>query len=309
MQEHAENSFTPPYAVLFRTHFWDEFAQRQLDRLLSRVGQGHVYVLVDETAGKVHGIRHDRVVRLTESDVLAMGLPRAGTGSLFWFAGDYPLYYFFERCPGYAYYLQIEYDVTLNRDVDGLVRAVAADHADFIGLTKGEPVDEWAWLETCRDAYPAEQIRYKLICLSLFSNRALRRLLARRLDMAADFARGELASWPFCEGFIATEMAQPGFVSIELSRYGDTSQYDSWPPFVESDLHATGGAFIHPVLDRPRYVASLLKYRVGIEGYLNVNSLLHRKLRRLPARDYAGTLALSFVQKALRTLRSRLRTG
>ena len=141
-------SMAPSYAVIFRTHFWDDFAQRQFDRLLARVGAGDVYVLVDETNGRVEGIRHDRVVRVTEQDMLDMGLPRAGTGNLLWFNGDYPLYRFLELHGAYDYYLQLEYDVVLNTDIDALVGRAAADGVDFIGLTKGEPVEEWAWLAT-----------------------------------------------------------------------------------------------------------------------------------------------------------------
>ncbi len=296
----------PNYAVIFRTHFWDEFAQRQFDRLLSRVGRGHVYVLVDETNGWVEGIKHDRVVRLTEQDMLDMGLPSAGTGNLLWFNGDYPLYYFLQQHGSYEYYLQLEYDVVLNTDVDQLVSRAAADRVDFIGLTKGEPVHEWAWLATCKDIYDPEEIRYKLICLSLFSRRALQALAARRLAMAEQLRHSLIKTWPFCEGFIATEMGRNGFVSVELSHYIDTDTYDSWPPFVESDLSSMADSLvIHPVLDQKRYVSSLLKYKVGLIGYMDINSLLHRKLRRLPADAYISALVKSFSQKAIRTMRSR----
>ena len=293
------------YAVIFRTHFWDEFAQRQFDRLLSQVGAGHVYVLVDETNGKVEGINHDRVVRITEQDMLGMGLPRAGTGNLLWYNGDYPLYYFLQRHGSYDYYLQLEYDVVLNTDADGLVSRMADDAADFVGLTKGEPVQEWAWLSTCEGIYDLAEIRYKLICLSLFSRRALAALMARRLAMAAQLQSGVIETWPFCEGFIATEMGRNGFVSVELSQYADTGAYDSWPPYVESDLPIMADSpVIHPVLDQARYISSLLKYKVGLIGYMDVNSLLHRKLRRLPADAYISALVRSFSQKAVRTMRS-----
>jgi hypothetical protein len=304
--ENLEASLIPNYAIIFRTHFWDGYAQRQFDRLVSRVGAGHIYVLVDETNGPVAGIDHDRVVRLTEQDVLDMGLPRTGDGNLFWYNGDYPLYYFLKKHRSYAYYLQLEYDVVLNMDVDDLVRRAAADRVDFVGLTKGEPVHEWAWLHTCQGVYDPEDIQYKLICLSLFSRRALQALAARRLEMSERLRSAAITAWPFCEGFIATEMGRDDFVSVELTKYADTEAYDSWPPFVESDLPTmVGRPVIHPVLDRERYIGSLLKYKVGLIGYLNVNSLFHRKLRRLPVGAYFAAVATSFSQKAVRTMRSR----
>jgi len=306
MAERAKGAEAPHYAVIFRTHFWDDFAQRQLDRLLSRVGTGHVFVLVDETNGRVEGINHDRVVRLTEQDVLDMGLPRAGAGNLLWFNGDYPLYYFLSRYGSYDYYLQLEYDVWLNTDVDDLVGHASAEGADFVGLTKGEPVHEWAWLFTCEGIYDPADIQYKLICLSLFSRRALQALAVRRLLMAGELRDSTIKNWPFCEGFIATEMGRGGFKSVELSHYIGTEAYDTWPPFVEHDLPVLADSpVVHPVLDQERYISSLLKYKVGLIGYMNVNSLFHRKLRRLPADAYVSTLVWSFSQKAIRTMRSR----
>ena len=296
---------TPNFAVIFRTHFWDDFAQRQFDRLLSQVEKGHVFVLVDETNGRVEGIRHDRVVRLAEQDVIDMGFPRAGTGNMLWFNGDYPLYYFFKQHGSYDYYLQLEYDVVLNTSVDRLVSRAAADGVDFIGLTKGEPVQEWYWLSTFRDFYDLTDVQYKLICISLFSRGAMQALAARRLAMAGRLQRSEVQAWPFCEGFIATEMERDDFVSAELSQYVNTDTYDSWPPFVESDLsHMTDHPVIHPVLDQERYISSLLKFKVGLAGYMNVNSLFHRKLRRLPVAIYLKTLVQTFAQKAVRDMRS-----
>ena len=70
----------PRVAVIFRTHFWDAFAARQFQRLTQKVGGGDVYVLVDETNGPVEGIPHDKVVRMTETDVLALGFPTRRQG-------------------------------------------------------------------------------------------------------------------------------------------------------------------------------------------------------------------------------------
>ncbi len=292
-------------AVIFRTHFWDAFAARQFQRLTQKVGGGDVYVLVDETSGPVEGIPHEKVVRMTETDVLALGFPRAGKGNLLWFNGDYPLYYFMKEHGFYDYYVLLEYDVALNVDVDPLVARVAAAGIDFVGLTKGEPVREWPWLDTCRDAYPLEDIQYKLICLSVYSARAVCWLANRRLELAAQVRDGSIKAWPFCEGFIATEMARNDFVTAELTDFVDTGTYDFWPPYVEADLpEMLDRPLIHPVLDRDRYVGSLLKYKVGLNGYFNVNSTLHRKLRRLPVPLYVKTLTNSFMQKALRNLKA-----
>ena len=290
-------------AVIFRTHIWDDFARRQFDRLRARVVHGDVFVLADETNGSLGCIAHDGVVRMTEADALRLGLARRGQQNLMWFNGDYPLYYFFSLHPHYDYYLQIEYDVVMNTDVDELVRRAAADGTDFVGLTKGEPVEVWAWRHTCLDAYDGKDIRYQLICCCLLSRRALERLFAQRRELSSRLRNDQ--AWPYCEGFIATEIRLAGMKSAELSDYIDTAAYDTWPPYLESELAKFATApVIHPVLDQPRYIASLLKYKVGVAGYLNPLSLFHRKLRRLSARDYLDALATSFAVKVRRTLRN-----
>ncbi len=290
-------------AIIFRTHFWDDFAQRQFDRLLAGAEGCDVFVLVDETSRKLAAIPHDKIVRVTEAELLEMGLADAGEGNLLWFNGDYPLYRFQQLYPDYAYYLQLEYDVVINGGIAPFIAAAAAQDVDFVGLTKGEPTPDWPWLSTCTDAYRVDEIEHQLICLALFSGRALRHLWERRLDLSSAHARGQIRAWPMCEGFVATELAMAGMVCRELSDFGDTALYDHWPPYLEADIGGLAAhRFIHPVLDQERYVVSMLKYHVGLKGYLNPNSLYHRKLRRLPAPRYLSALAASFVGKARRNL-------
>ncbi len=300
--DHA-GSPIPSCAVIFRTHFWDAFVARQFERLRRQVQHADIFVLVDETGGRVEGITHDRVVRLTEADVLASGLARRGEQNILWFNGDYPLYYFRLRHPHYEYYFQLEYDVLLNVDIDGLIARMAADHADFAGLTKGDAVPDWYWRNTCADAYAMEDVRWMLICCCFFSRQALERLYERRLALSRDL--GDDQAWPFCEAFIATEIALAGLKSVELSTYLDTSAYDHWPPYVEYDPQIMGHpGIVHPLLNQRRYTDSLLKYKVGLSGFLNPLSLYHRKLRRLPLKDYIRVLLSSFTVKARRTLGS-----
>jgi hypothetical protein len=294
--------------VIFRTHFWDQFAQRQFGRLLARARNCDVYILVDETNGPVQGITHDRVVRVTETEMLGMGLPRAGEGNLLWFNGDYPLYRFMERHPGYVQYLQLEYDVVINMDIAALLGRMRAEAIDFIGLTKGEPSPDWFWRESCAGLYDAARLSHELICICAFSARALEHLYRKRLQHAGLLRAGAIAAWPMCEAFIPTELAAGGFRLAELSEFGDTGAYDHWPPYLEDDLvQLSNHCFIHPVLDQPRYIGSMLKYRVGVSGYLRPDSLFHRKLRRLPIAVYLRALATSFAAKVVRVLHNAIR--
>ncbi len=297
------SDLAPRYAVLFRTHFWNGYVQRQFDRLAKQVGAGDLFVMVDDTNGVVQGIPHDRVFRLTEKTATDAGLPRAGEGNMLWYNGDYPLYPFLAEHPDYDYYLQLEYDVVLNFPADTLIRQASAEKADFIGLTKGDPVPKWHWRYTCADVYDMAEVSYKLICLSLFSRRALEVLRDRRLELARRLEREPRMQWPFCEAFISTEIERQGLKTLDLANVCDTGTYDHWPPYLETELPKLATRpLIHPVLDESKYTESLLKYKIGLSGYLNPASLYHRKLRKLPAKSYLAALFTSFMNKTFREL-------
>ena len=297
----------PRYAVLFRTHFWDAFAQRQFDRIRARAPSADVFVLADETRGKLRGVGADRVVGVTDEEILAAGFVAAGEGSLQWYSGDVPLYMFHRQHPGYDLYLQVEYDVNVHVDLDRLAARLHADRVDFLGSTNLQSIEDWHWLPSCRDAYRPDEVRHQLICLSAFSNRALATLSERRLAHAASFRAGEMKSWPLCEGFIASEAVRQGLNVAELSRYGDIGAYDWWPPFLESDLgRLQKHAFVHPVLDPPRYVPSLFKKSEGVRLLLLPTSWLHRKLQRLGPVGYVRSLAGRQFRGELRAALTRL---
>ena len=300
-------SCSPKFAVVFRTHFWDEFASRQLQRLRSKVKDGDIFVLVDETRGKVNGIDCENIFGVRDSDLIEAGYVKAGEGSIQWYSGDVPLYLFFAQHPCYDYYVQLEYDVVLNISVDDLVSSAASGGVDMIASTNGEERD-WHWLASCAEMYPAAEVRHQLICLSLFSSKALDRLSRERLRQADLFKRREITEWPYCEGFIATEARKQGLVVRELSEFGDISCYEWWPPFLESEIETLSSReFVHPVLDKDRYLQSLLKYDLKLFALAAPQSWLHKKLRRGGLNAYirvllGGKFRASFVRSARQRL-------
>ena len=299
---------TGRYAVVFRTHFWDAFVGRQFERLLEVVGQGDVYVLVDETRGHVAGIPTQRCFRLTDGQVLAAGYVAAGEGSIQWFSGDVPLYMFRAAHPDYDYYVQLEYDVNIHRPVDDIVDQVARDRADIVSLERRETPPDWYWMPTLAGVYPVEEATHRLICLSIFSGRALDALSAARLCYAERYRAGELPSWPFCEAFIPIEGKRLGLRLSDLSSYGDVDRYDWWPPYLEKDLPSLRRhAFVHPILDRPRFTASMLKYP-NVRALFGPRSDFHRRLRRLGMAGYLKViLSRTFLTQAGQTLKARMK--
>lgn len=281
----------PRYAVVFRTHFWDAFVDRQFARLQAQVGRGDIYVLCDQTRGPVPGIPTDKLFPVTDQQVLDEGFVEAGEGSIQWFSGDVPLYLFREAYPDYDYYLQLEYDVNVHVPLDEVIARIAADKADIVALEKRDTPPDWNWMPSLRGVYPETEATHRLICLSVYSSRALVALAAARREQARRYKAGELPAWPFCEAFVPIEGKRQGLKLEELSRYGSTDCYDWWPPFLESELPTLAGqSFVHPVLDTAKYVASIYKYTTVYRLVLP-NSVFHKKMRRLGPVRYAQLLA------------------
>jgi hypothetical protein len=295
----------PRYAVLFRTHVWDAFVARQYDRLKLRVGRGDLYVLLDATSGAVvpDGLP---VVSHTNATIEALGLAPAGGGNMLWYNGDYPLYFFHAQHPEYDYYLMTEYDVSMNIDLDALIDRASQAGVDLVSLTKGEPVSDWPHAASCRDVYPPNVVQKRLICLAVFSNAAVVHLFERRRILSGEIRAEAIRHWPFCESFIPTELAVSGFRLMELSDLGTTGRYDWWPPVLEDDLPDLAEQdFIHPVLDRARYVDSALRIW-HVPELFDGRSDLRQRLSRVPFRFYGPRLARVLRARLARALRRQL---
>ncbi len=293
-------------ALVVKTHFWDRYAQRQFDRLCGQCRDADIYIQVDDSNGRVEGIEHDKILRFTVGQTAELGLPSdANIGPVLWYNGDYPMYLFYEAYPQYDSYLFLEYDVATTVDLDRMIEAAQAEQVDFVAQFRDAPIGEWYWTERHQALYAPDQLKETLFCLCYVSRPALRFLYRRRLEMAAALAAGELPMWPFCEVFLGAELSAGGFRLRDLSAYGDTSDYDHWPPYREDDLASLpGNAFMHPVLDDARYVTSLLKH--GPMKYFKPGDVVGRKLRRMPARKYVPALSVSIVEKIQETISTTL---
>ena len=244
-----------PYAILFKTHFWDDFVQRRFDFLKSRARGGDVWVIVDETHGRVSGINHDRVVRTCEANLKSIGLGGYPESKLNWYNNDYQLIYFYRQYPKYIFYITIEYDAVFNGDFDVFANTAIERETDLVAHPISTPADQWCWRPTCEEVWPANRILHQLLCISGFSNRAVAQIDAVRVAHSKLYASGQLTKWPFCEGFVPTALHEAGFKLEPLANYGGTGFYEWWPPYHESqlgDVPATN--FIHPVLTGRRYI-------------------------------------------------------
>ena len=219
----------------------------------------------DETDGPLGYIPYESVIRTTNSELLQLGLANAyGKGGLIWWNTDYPNYLAAERLPGYDYYIFVEYDSCANLDIDAFVDAIEARGADAVALPTRQPKSSWYWTKFHQRVYSYEEIRGSLNCISAFSARAVRLLLSRRRALTVEHQAGRLEFWPGNEVFIATEIHRAGYRFASLEGFGDVSQYQWHPPILEEDLGEQTGTFLHPVLDRSRYIASVLKFEFDL---------------------------------------------
>ena len=294
------------YALVLKTHFWDQYTQRQFDRLRGQCLDSDIYIQVDDSNGRIEGIEHDKIMRFTTHQTVEMGLPSdSRNGPVLWYNGDYPMYSFYQAYPQYESYLFLEYDVATTVDLDRMVRTAEADQVDFVAQFRDAPIEDWYWTERHQALYAPEQMKETLFCLCYVSRRALQFLYRRRLDMAALLTDGRLPMWPFCEVFLGAELSAAGFKLRDLSAYGNTSDYDHWPPYRENDLASIpGNAFMHPVLDDSRYVTSLLKH--GPMKYFKPGNVVGQKLRRMPPHKYVPALSASIVGKIQETIATTL---
>jgi hypothetical protein len=272
-----------------RTYQWDGFIQRQMRRYKQASLGGDFFVSADETNARLGDFDGERVLATTNDQLLALGLPnRFEKGSLIWWNNDYPTYAFSQAYPYYDYYVFVEYDSIVRAPIANIVAEVARRGLDFVAAPIEGRLRDWFWWPYARQSYGAAELRASLNCIAIYSNRAMRVLFERRLEMGRD---PRVKSWPISEAFVATEMARAGLAAAPLSEFGDVTQYDWFPPTLESDVDALAGSvFIHPVLDMPRYVSSVLRYGDSWRDYFNPSSPLRQRLGKCPPEAYAPRL-------------------
>jgi hypothetical protein len=287
----------PNCAVVFKAYSWDAFVERQARRLAETVGGLDFYISLDETGGPAGPVPFDHVIRFTCADLQAAGLAmRSPVGGVLWWNPDYAHYQFLERCPNYDYYLFVEYDCVVQCSVEQFVCSAVSRGADLVAMPMLSQFHLWHWWPYQRNVYSPHEVQRALLNVCFHSSSALKLLFQRRLEMSSD--RSVLA-WPNSELFVATEVVRAGMRWLPLGDFGDLSNYVWFPPTLEEDLRpASGDAFLHPVLDRRRYISSMLNNRGSLKP-----GELDRALLRFRKEEYANAIKPSARKGAIRAIR------
>lgn len=259
-----ETAVPASYAVLFKCHFWDEFAQRQLERFKQRTGRGDIYIFLDETNGKIPDPQHDpdRVIRATEADIDVLGLATHGGFSQFWYSADYALHLLTRRVPNHDYYVMVEFDLVLNADLDEMIDRIAREEVDFVGdPIKDPPIEYFHWLSTADGVYALTDMTHWLTCIAVFSRKAATILFDRRLELSGRYKAGDISTWPMCEIAIPTEIRLAGLRMMALGELGSLTFYQWAPPYEEAALpDLSSSTFVHPVLDGKRFLTNIMRW-------------------------------------------------
>ncbi len=262
----AADVSSPRVAVLFRTHFWDDFASRAATRLWRQCGGADFFVLADETDGTALDVRPFRKHAQGIDDFRRLALPWVAVGAAppAWWNCDYPIYDAALRLPNYDYYFLFEFDAAANLPLLPIARAMAAAGIDCVTHTGHRPVKEgWSFAASCA-GLPYAAKTWTPITVVLIAGRAVRALLAERQRLANLLALGRLRRWPVSEGFLASALAAGGFSLRPLRSFADVRHFSAESIYLETDPRTQRpGAFVHSVLDTERYWSKFSRRTLG----------------------------------------------
>jgi hypothetical protein len=120
----------PSYAVIFRTHVWDDDVAELARRAQACCGGALFVVAADETHGP---LGCDGFTKLSHTeDFSRLGLPLVPADKVLWWNADYVLYAARLAIPERDYYVMLEYDVLLNCDMDRMIATCAENRVGFV---------------------------------------------------------------------------------------------------------------------------------------------------------------------------------
>ncbi len=292
------------YAAVMTTNVWDPFVEAQFRRTAANVRSGTTFVLTHAAGSAVPLPPWARSLAVDEGTVRQIGLPIEYQRTLFCYNVDYLYYAFFHAHPDYDYYVFFDYPAVIDLDLDEMVASIARDELDFVAQPVAGPIGDWVYAKAHRDLYPPGALHGAALPLAILSKAALAYLFERRLHLARALVRGAVA-WPFCEAFVPSELARMGFRSAPLSAYGSVDAFSWWPPVLDATLPTQRRpGFIHPLLDPPRYLRSMLEHARSRDLLSPRTS--REILRHVPLRDYLPSFLAQLGANLWRAIRTRL---
>ena len=255
-------------AVLFRTHYWNEFIDTQFNRLCAMAGDGvDIFVTYDETNGPARGLPAAAAQRLVGHSLpgfASLGLDIQVARGM-WHLGDYPFYDFIVKWPGYAQLAMIENDVFLGpTDFSAKFAELTATRAEFSAFRFGERKlgnDMRPGTRSAVDYYP--RVWNAFFPLVFLSGDFAAHLFERRKWLGEQRRERKLSHFPHCEAFVATEAAVTRRRWVPLRKLFRTSRFQNRPFILHEGLEdVLPDEIIHPVVPAAAYVRNLLREEI-----------------------------------------------
>ncbi|MFT8307613.1 discoidin domain-containing protein [Acetobacter malorum] len=230
--------------LALRTHFWDEYIEYISQKLNGSTNICEFVIICDETKSKFSCGSYNKISH-TE-DISTLGIEYIPQFNL-WYNGDYPLYVLMDTYKDADYFIMVENDVLINKNIDGLIEYVYENKIDVIFHDFQDTI-EWAWEPTLTESF--DITKKCLFPFLLLSKNVLKYLFNRKKEIINKYINNEIKHLPYCEGFIAScvnEIKDSIKIST-LEKFFDIHHFTFENPYYILDPQANKlGSICHPV--------------------------------------------------------------
>ncbi|MQR99408.1 discoidin domain-containing protein [Gluconobacter aidae] len=248
------------FLTVFRTYSWDECIDRMAHKAQDSSHGGDFVIAADFTQ-HVFATPGFDCIGHTQTEIAQLGLPIIPKDRPLWHNWDYicPIILSWEK-QKYDYYVVTESDVSVNMDFSRLCETMAKDGIDLIVDFIHSPTPEWMWyndaLSVSNDPLGC------LLCVSVFSHKALELITERRLEMAGEHAVGTRTNWPFCETVVPATIRDAGLKIADLQDFANLHNFHFERKYSEHNpIVNIPGSFVHSVVSGKKIINLALASR------------------------------------------------
>ncbi|MFT8808746.1 discoidin domain-containing protein [Gluconobacter sp.] len=197
----------------------------------------------------------------TQTEIAELGFPIIPRDRALWHNWDYicPVILSWEK-QKYDYYVVTESDVSANMEFSRLCEKMAEEGIDLIVDFIHKPTPEWMWYNDAVSV--SDDPLGCLLCVSIFSHRALELITERRLELAAEHAAGIRTNWPFCETVVPATIRDAGLKIADLQDFADLHNFHFERKYSEHNpVVNVPGSFVHSVVSGKKIISLALASR------------------------------------------------
>lgn len=280
------------YIAAYRAYDWNDTIAELGERMRRACPSARFTVLADESRGSLDACGWPKVSHT--SDTSSLGLPAVPEGRVLWHNVDYGIYFLERALPDADYYLLSESDLAVNVALDPIVEQVRARKLDFVAHSILAAQPNWRFYNETAALF-SRPMR-ALLFFMIISKRAAQCLLEARQSLGERFIRGELTTWPFCEGFVPSVLAEAGLSMAPLREFADVSHLRYRPKLSIADPDANRpGSLAHSVVGAEQFLDAVFAdypARTFVDPRSEIRrALRHESFGRTAPRAHALLLA------------------